>query len=233
MGFDWADRAEHLSFGLYRFKGGKMSTRKGNFVTLNELIDLAEEKVRERIQERDADLPADVLENTVRSVALGAVVFHDLSTDPIRDPEFDVDSVTDFNGETGPYLQYAHTRCLSIVRKARESDELSKLAHDSFNPEQIETLGGRLSSDTEVELAKLLGRYPVVCEKVLQVLKPSLLATYLVDITKAFNAFYRENRVLDAQAPEQTEARLMLVEASRRVLNQGLNLLGIPLPERM
>ncbi len=233
---DWESRCEHVPFGLYRFKDAKMSTRKGNYVTLNEVLELARVRVRELIDARAAAaedgssaraLVADPLEleRTVEAVAIGAVVFHDLHTDPARDVEFDVNRVVDFEGETGPYLQYAHTRCLSILRKADDSGQTFRGGWDA-------KLAAHLTREEEHLLLKTLGQFPMQLERTLKFAKASHLAHYLVDITKAFGLFYRECRVL-GEAPELTQARLALVEATRRVLSQGLGLLGIPLPERM
>jgi arginyl-tRNA synthetase len=230
MGFDWASKCEHVPFGLYRFKDAKMSTRKGNFVTLEEVLALAKERVTTLMQERQkavsSSAPQEVLEDTTEAVAVGAVVFHDLHTDPVRDVEFDIERVVDFEGETGPYLQYAHTRCLSILRKAEETDQHKGPV--KFSGEGIKLL----TAEQELQLVKTLGQFPIHLERTLTFAKASQLAHYLIDVTRTFGAFYRECQVL-GNAPELTQARLMLVDATRRVLGRGLGLLGIPLPERM
>ena len=164
----------------------------------------------------------------MEAIGVGAVVFHDLSTDPARDVEFDVERVVDFEGETGPYLQYAHTRCVSILRKAKETGAFTGAADTLFS----ETAAGRLERDEEIALIKTLGMFPVHLERSLKTAKASALAHYLIDVTQAFGLFYRECKVLGEDA-ELTRARLMLVEATRRILAQGLTLLLIPLPERM
>jgi arginyl-tRNA synthetase len=229
MGFSWADRCEHVPFGLYRFKDAKMSTRKGNFVTLDEVLELAKTRVIELMKDRQAksgQAEPSTLEETSEAVAIGAVVFHDLHTDPVRDVEFDIDRVVDFEGETGPYLQYAHTRCLSILRKAADTNQLKHPV--AFH----ENLVSQLKTEEELRLVKTLGQFPIHLERTLTFAKASQLANYLIDVTKVFGAFYRECQVL-GNAPELTQARLMLVDATRRILGQGLHLLGIPLPERM
>ena len=145
------------------------------------------------------------------------MLFHDLSTDPARDVRFDLDRVVDFDGETGPYLQYAHTRCLGIQRKAgeRRAPRTAPIGHPA-----------------EIAVVKALGMLPLQLERALRFSKASQLATYLIDVTRAFNAFYRDCKVLGGE-PGVTEARLRLVEATRRVLGRGMALLGIPRPERM
>lgn len=228
MGNAWVDRCEHIPTGLYRFKDSKMSTRKGNFVTLADVWEMAMERVNTLVRGRiasdvrgtqkysEAEI-ADICEK----VAIGAIVFNDLSSDPSRDVEFDVERVVDFEGETGPYLQYAHTRCLSILRKANATT----IAYD-------ERLVSKLTAKEEVALVKTLGQFPHHLERTLTHGKASQLANFLIDVTKAFGAFYRECQVL-GDDPELTRARLMMVESTRRVLAHGLKLIGIPVPERM
>ncbi len=229
MGKDWVSRCEHVPTGLYRFKDAKMSTRKGNYVTLEDVIALAKERVSTLMRERAAAggeaLPTD-FERTVETVAVGAVIFHDLHSDPARDLEFDLERVVDFEGETGPYLQYAHTRCLSILRKARDTGQLK--GEVRFDPAALEAI----VTAQEIQLVKTLGQLPLHLERTLKFAKASQLANYLVDVTKVFGTFYRECRVL-GEAPRTTASRLMLVEATRRILARGLGLLGVPLPDRM
>lgn len=227
MGKDWELKCEHVPTGLYRFKDAKMSTRKGNFVTLEEVLEAAKDRVREILKGREnLTLSGDALETMAEQVAIGAVIFHDLHSDPARDVEFDVDRVVDFEGETGPYLQYAHTRCLSILRKARETGELAGEVQFSAS------LSEALSKDEEFALLKQLGQFGLHLERSLTHGKASQLAHYLIDVTQAFGSFYRECKVL-GEGARNTGARLMLVEATRRILGQGMALLGVPAPERM
>jgi len=245
MGVEWEPRCEHVPTGLYRFKDAKMSTRKGNFVTLEDVLELARERVKEVLAAREGLKVSEAeMESMVEAIGLGAVIFHDLHSDPARDVEFDVARVVDFEGETGPYLQYAHTRCLSILRKARESGELvgdvvfQAEGFASFHkPEGFASLQkpegfAPFQKPEEMALLKTLGQFPLHLERTLTFAKASQLAHYLIDVTKAFGAFYRECKVL-GEGPVVTSSRLMLVEATRRILAQGLGLLGVPLPERM
>lgn len=226
MGLDWVSKCEHVPFGLYRFKDAKMSTRKGNFVTLEEVLELAKERVATLMSERaKASGTPEPTNEITEAVAIGAVVFHDLHTDPVRDVEFDLERVVDFEGETGPYLQYAHTRCLSILRKAREEK--------SVQLELTPRILSRLGKPEELQLVKTLGQLPIHLERTLAFAKASQLAHYLIDIAQVFGAFYRECKVLDDADPELTKARLLLVDATRIILARGLSLLGIPLPEKM
>ena len=232
MGLPWESTCEHIATGLYRFKDAKMSTRKGNFVTLDEVNQMCVDKALNLMRERN--LPQEPgayeahqklsdaeIEKIADEVALGAIVYADLSTDPTKDMDFDVDRVISFEGETGPYLQYAHTRCLSILRKA------------GIDTNKTVNFASLLTTQAEVFLLKTLGRFPATLERTLDQRKPSQLAIYLIDLTRDFGLFYRECKVMNPDAPELSHARACLVEATRRILSQGLDLLGIPKPEKM
>ncbi len=230
MGYDWFDRCEHLAFGLYRFKGLKMSTRKGNYVTLEDVIESAKEKVIEIMQQREGYDQKTIDENA-EAIAIGAVVFYDLSVDPIRNVEFDLDKVVDFKGETGPYVQYSFTRCLSILRKAK--GEMESRGVDWPLPiKDSSSVMGQLKSSSEIQLIKHIGWYGHFLDRVIKTNKPSVLASYLLDLTKKFNSFYKDQKVI-VDDPELMTARLALVDLTREVLGSGLSLLGVPLPERM
>ena len=233
MNLPWEKLCEHLPTGLYRFKDAKMSTRKGNFITLEEVNDLCIDKTLKLMRERAAaseneerKLSEEEIVKIADQVAVGAIVFADLSTDPTRDMDFDVDRVISFEGETGPYLQYAHTRCLSILKKS----EKEAAAINQLDPEKLALL---CNKNEEVFLMKGLGRFPSALERTLDQRKPSQLATYLIDLTKDFSAFYRECKVSNPDQPELTAARLALVSATQKILSAGLDLLGIPKPEKM
>lgn len=238
MGFAWEKSLEHLPTGLYRFKDSKMSTRKGNFVTLDEVNEMCFEKALKLMQERNT--PADEsrvnearpalseteIKTIAEQVAVGALVFADLSTDPTKDLDFDVDRVISFEGETGPYLQYAHTRCLSIIKK-------SGIDSAAIRKVDVKSVAKLCTSQEEVFLVKMLGKFPMVLERTLESRKPSQLTTYLIDLTKDFGAFYRECKVMNPDHKELELARLSLVEATRSIMASGLDLLGIPKPEKM
>ena len=230
MGFAWEKVCEHVPTGLYRFKDAKMSTRKGNFVTLDSVLEEAKSKSKELLLARTQDTRAQYqdfeggydgfIETTAEAVAIGAVVFHDLSTDPARDVEFDLDRVVSFEGETGPYLQYAYVRCMSILRRTGIAAE--------FKPELLSLL----THPAEVALVKQLGQFGTHLDRTLHFSKASQLCNYLIDVTKDFGHFYRECHVM-GDDPKLTAARLMLVESTRRVMGLGMKILGIPRPIRM
>jgi len=226
LGCEWVSKCEHVPTGLYRFKDLKMSTRKGNSITLTEVWNMVRGRVDELMKARghgEGLTPAEI-DDIAEKVSIAAIVFHDLHADPARDVEFDVERLADFEGETGPYLQYAHTRCLSILRKAQEKG----FKEVKFNEARL----GKVETREEILLIKTLGQFPIYLERTLKYGKASQLAHFLIDVTKAFGAFYRECHVINDDR-ELTEARLMLVESTRRVLAQGLKLIGIPLPDRM
>ncbi len=233
MGCSWESNCEHIATGLYRFKDAKMSTRKGNFITLEEVNELCVSKSLSLMNDRNAKLeepsqkltPAEI-ETIADQVAIGALVFADLSTDPSKDLEFDIDRVISFEGETGPYLQYAHTRCLSILRKSGVSP-VSELTAN------LSVLDSKIEKQEELMLIKTLGRFAETLDRTLDQRKPSQLTTYLVDLTRDFGQFYRECKVMNPQDTDLTQARLSLVYATRMVLGLGLDLLGIPKPEKM
>ncbi|MBS1960095.1 MAG: arginine--tRNA ligase [Bdellovibrionales bacterium] len=228
MGLAWESQLEHLPTGLYRFKDAKMSTRKGNFITLEEVLELCSERSLTLMKERNATLEADQrlsdadIETIADQVSVGAIAFADLSTDPTRDLDFDVNRVVAFEGETGPYLQYAHTRCLSILKKVSAT----------ASPSSAE-LATKLTSSFELNLIRQLGRFPEAIERSLDQRKPSQLATYLINLTNDFNSFYRECKVMNPDDAALTAARASLVVATKNVLGHGLDLLGIPKPDKM
>lgn len=234
MGCEWEPSLEHIATGLYRFKDAKMSTRKGNFITLEEVNDLCFAKSLSLMKERNDQMESgneqkltdEEIATIADQVAVGAIVFADLSTDPSRDMEFDVDRVISFEGETGPYLQYAHTRCMSILRKAGVSPQEFSTLEPALYEKQLQ-------KNEELLLIKTLGRFPEALERTLDQLKPSQLTSYLLDLTKDFGLFYRECKVMNPENPELSKARLALVEATRTVLSNGLDLLGIPKPQKM
>ena len=236
MGYTWVDHCEHIPTGIYRFNDQKMSTRQGNFVTLLEVMETTQAAVARLVRARNATLedstPALFAEITEK-VALGALLFADLHSDPARDLDFDVERIIDFEGTTGPYLQYAHTRCQSLLRKARHTMD-SKAPPWSLesSSDRESTVGTTLTHPAEDQLIRVLAFFPTAMEESLKLTRASRLCQYLIDLTQSFGLFYRECPVLSAEMP-LLQDRLLLVEATRRVLAQGLVLLGIPLPPQM
>lgn len=219
LGFKWSKACVHVPFGLIRFKEGKMSTRAGKIILLEEVLERSITMAREIIEEKNPDL-ADK-ERAAIAVGLGAVRFGDLSNDRIKNIEFDWEKVLDFSGETAAYIQYAHARICSILRKAGPgygnwSDQASSL----------------LVKEEEVTLVKTLAILPEKIIAAAEGYRPSILARYLVDVAREFNRFYHNCPVLSS-AGELQQGRLLLIGATRQVIANGLALLGIETPEEM
>ncbi|NLM45429.1 MAG: arginine--tRNA ligase [Firmicutes bacterium] len=216
MGYSWADRCCHVPFGLIRFQDGKMSTRQGTLVFLEDVLNRATELAAGIIQEKNPGLANK--EEVARQVGIGAVIFGDLSNDRIKDIEFDWDKVLDFSGETAPYVQYSHARICSILRKA-----------DNWPQEYDASL---LTGAEEQAVINLLARFSDQIVRAAETCKPSVIARYVLDVAAAFNTFYHRCPVLQAP-PDISRARLALIDAVRQVLVNGLWLLGIAAPEEM
>ncbi len=219
LGFEWAKDCVHVPFGLIRFKEGRMSTRAGKIILLEEVLKRSIDMAREIIEEKNPDL-ADK-ERAAIAVGLGAVRFGDLSNDRIKNIEFDWEKVLDFSGETAAYIQYAHARICSILRKAgadygQWSDQAASL----------------LVKDEETVLIKTLAILPDKIVAAADVYRPSILARYLVDVAREFNRFYHNCPVLSSEG-ELQHGRLLLIGAARQVIANGLALLGIEAPEEM
>ena len=219
MGLDWWDRIEHVPFGLIRFKDGRMSTRHGKVVFLDEVLDRAVEKVREIIEEKNPHLPDP--DGVAEAVGVGAVVFNDLKNSRIKDVKFDLAEMLNFEGETGPYVQYAGARLSGILRKAaREGLEPADPGEDLS-----------LLADAR-EVVHALGSWGDVLERALRENEPSQVTGYTVRLARSVHSYLHDHRVLGVEAP-LSRARLLLVAAARRQLERGLGLIGVACPEEM
>mgnify|MGYP002639410853 CR=1 FL=1 len=217
-GADWQQRMEHVPFGLIRLAEGKLSTRAGRVIALGEVLDRAVELARAAVEEKNPELANKAA--VAEMVGVGAVVFHDLKHQRQKDVVFDWKEVLSFEGDTGPYLQYTHARCCSILRKA----DRPVPAFETVDPALLE--GGH-------ELYVAIGRLPQVLREAAQKREPMLLAHALLKIASAGNVYYRENRVLGTGDTALEDARLSVIDALRSTLALGLKLLGVPVPEQM
>jgi arginyl-tRNA synthetase len=211
----------HVAFGLIRLPEGRMSTRKGRVIFLEDLLDEAVERARSIVQERD--MAEDEKEAIARLVGVGAVKYADLSQDRTKDVVFDWKKMLALEGNSGPYLQYAYTRAASIIRKSGESD-LTALRE--IDP-------GILLNGEETALIWEIAKFPEVIRQSANDYKPHYIANYLFALSQAFNRFYVNNAVLRAETPALRESRLALVGMVAHVLRRGLGLLGIECPEKM
>lgn len=213
-----AGRGVHVIFGRYRFADGKMSTREGKLVLMDDVLAKSVELCEKIILEKNPTL--ENKKEVAKQVGIGAVVFADLSTDRVKGVVFDWDKILSFEGETGPYIQYSYVRINSIIEK-----------NLSARKEQVDF--SLLTADEEKNLAKKLSEFESVVEKAGEEYKPSNITRYLLDLAARFNEFYHACPVLNAENEELKSARIALIESTRIVLKIGLNLLGIDAPRKM
>jgi arginyl-tRNA synthetase len=213
-------RAEHVSFGAVLGEDGKMfKTRSGESVRLVDLIEEAVQRACVVVAEKNPELDLSTRENVARMVGIGAVKYADLSSDRVKGYVFDYGRMLSFDGNTAPYLQYAHARIRSIFRKG-----------DAPVPDPTAI---RVHAPAERALALQVLRFPTAASAVAEYLEPHRLCTYLYDLATTFSSFYEACPVLKASTPEERESRLALSDVTARVLALGLDLLGIEAPERM
>jgi len=217
MGLDWESRMQHVDFGMMRLPEGKMSTRAGRVVFLEDVLDQAVEAVTTVMRAKNPDL--ECLEEVAEQVGVGAVVFNDLKRERVRDVEFVWEEVVAFEGDTGPYVQYTHARLGSIQRKAEAAGE-GGAEPDWEGLADASTVLGRL------------GRFPSVIENAALHTEPSEVTGYLLGLSREVNSWIAAQRVL-GQEPGLTAARLAFVDACKTVLAKGLYLLGVSAPEEM
>lgn len=223
MGNQWAQNCIHVQFGMVSLAEGTLSTRKGRVVFLEDVLNKAVEKTREVVVEKG--VVSENIDRVAEEVGIGAVVFNELAHNRIKDYTFDWDKVLNFEGETGPYVQYTHARSCSILRKAGK-DMVSKAKNlDNIDYE-------KLTSNTMYELAKLIHNMPEVIKEAADRYEPSVVTRHVVKIAQGFNRFYNEERILQGDATG-TVSRLTLVIATKNAIKNGLALLGIKAPERM
>ncbi|PJC36476.1 arginine--tRNA ligase [Candidatus Peregrinibacteria bacterium CG_4_9_14_0_2_um_filter_53_11] len=212
----------HLWFGRMRFPEKKMSTRKGNIVLLEEVLDEAEERAFILVEEKSPHLPEAKKREIARMIGIGALKYAVLAQNPTTDITFTWDKMLSLEGNSSPYLQYSVARAHSILRKAEEE------GGEVVPADQI----AELTENAELTVARLLPRYPEVLVHATNELRPNLVANYLFELASAFNSFYGNVHVLKAE-PKLRARRLILVEATAQVLKNGLKLFGIETPEEM
>ena len=226
MGYTWQKDCIHVPFGLVSLSDGDdikmMSTREGTVVFLEDVLNTAVEKTAEIMREKNTS-GLDI-DEVSKEVGIGAVIFQELSNNRIKDYVFSWDKVLNFDGETGPYVQYTHARASSVLRNASE-EELAAIAQGGSD-------WSYLTGDAAYTLVKLLYRVPDVVLEAAEKYEPSIVTRHLVDIAQAFNKFYHDEHILVDNKDEKL-AKLALVLASRTVIANCLGLLGIKAPERM
>lgn len=215
MGFDWSDDMVHVDFGLVTKNRQKLSTRKGNIILLEPTLQEAISRAKAQIEEKNPEL--ENKEEVAHAVGVGAVKFYDLKTDRRNGYDFDLEAMVSFEGETGPYVQYAYARIQSILRKA------------NFTPSTDTTYN--LNDPESWEIIKLLQDFSRIIKRAAENYDPSLIAKYAISLAQAFNKYYAHTRILD-ESPER-ESRLALSYSTAVVLKEALRLLGVQAPEKM
>ena len=215
MGYDWADDMHHIPFGLITQGGKKLSTRKGKIILLEEVLNEATNLAMAQINEKNPSL--EDKEEVAKQVGIGAVIFHDLKNDRLNNFDFVLEEVVQFEGETGPYVQYTNARALSILRKAAVELDLDQPLS--------------LSDDYAWDVIKLINSFPVVVMTAFEKFEPSVIAKYALHLSQAFNKYYGNTRILNDDA--EKNARLVLVKATTVILQESLRLLGVKAPNKM
>lgn len=217
MGHDWAKDCVHVPFGMISLEEGTMSTRKGRVVFLEDVLKRAVERTEEIISKKNPNLQDK--EKIAKEVGIGAVVFQELSNNRIKDYTFSWDRTLNFDGESGPYVQYTHARASSLLRKS----ELDYKVDISFD---------LLCEKEAMELIRILNKFPDVVIDSARKDEPSIVTRYVIDLAQAFNKFYHDYPIL-VDDRELQKARLALVHVCKQTIKNGLELIGVAAPERM
>ena len=225
LGFDWAGNIFHLSYGMVELPEGKMKSREGTVVDADDLIQKMYEEAKATSEESGklADLSEEEKEKLYRMIGLGALKYFIIKVDPKKTMLFNPKESIDFNGNTGPFIQYTHARIRSILRKAAEKG----IAYSADTLPQVEL------SAKETRLIKLLNIFPQKVAEGAEAFSPAVVANYAYDIAKEFNQYYHETPILKEEDSGLLSARLVLIDTLSSVLRSAMGILGIELPERM
>ena len=225
LGFEWGKSLVHFSYGMVELPEGKMKSREGTVVDADDLMDEMVESARETSQELgklDNSTPEEI-EKIVNMVGLGALKYFILKVDPRKSMTFNPKESIDFNGNTGPFIQYTHARIKSVLRKATEQGiDFSSLTNT-----------GLAISEKESYLVQLITEFPATVQLAGEEFSPALIANYIYDLVKEFNQFYHDTTILKEENPELKQFRLILSETIASTIKTGMLLLGIEVPERM
>lgn len=225
LGFSWADQIYHLSYGMVELPEGKMKSREGTVVDADDLIEKMYEEAKATSEESGKldDLPSEEREKLYHIIGLGALKYFILKVDPKKTMLFNPKESIDFNGNTGPFIQYTHARICSILRKAGEQGLSCRVSE--FPEVEL--------SAKEIRLVKLLNIFPAKVAEGAASYAPSVIANYAYDLAKEFNQYYHETPILKEEDDAVLQARLVLIDTLARVLRTAMGILGITLPERM
>jgi arginyl-tRNA synthetase len=220
LGYAWSDRLFHLSYGMVELPEGKMKSREGTVVDADDLMDEMISTARQMSEELGKlETYSEVEKQEIyRKVGMGALKYFILKVDPKKNMTFDPRESVDFNGNTGPFIQYTFARIMSVLRKG----------------EGIDRSAGVLDmNDKELALIRMMYEFPEIIRESADTLNPSLIANFLYELAKEFNQFYHEYSILSAEDPGQVSMRLLIVEVIGKVIESGMEMLGIEVPERM
>lgn len=218
LGNDWYKGLYHIPYGLVSLKEGKMSSRKGQVIFAEDILNESIQRIREIIEEKNPDIPNK--EETARMVGIGAIIFNDLYNQRIKDVIFSWDKILNFDGETGPYVQYTHARAASVLRKAGITEVTGNIDYNV------------LTDEASIALLKELNRFPQVIADAAEKFEPFMIARFSVAVAQAFNKFYHDCQI-NVDDEKVKMARLKLVIVTKRIIKDSLELLGIGSPEQM
>lgn len=223
LGFSWADCIYHLSYGMVELPEGKMKSREGTVVDADDLIEKMYQEAKETSEESGklAEMPEEEKERLYRIIGLGALKYFILKVDPKKKMLFNPKESIDFNGNTGPFIQYTHARIQSILRKAAETGRKAAVAQDAE------------LSPKEIRIVQLLSSYPQKVAEAAAAYSPALIANYCYELAKEFNQYYHDTSILREPDGKLLEMRLELISDTAAVLRAGMGILGIELPDRM
>ena len=223
LGFSWADCIYHLSYGMVELPEGKMKSREGTVVDADDLIEKMYQEAKEMSEESGklAEIPQDEKERLYRMIGLGALKYFILKVDPKKKMLFNPKESIDFNGNTGPFIQYTHARIQSILRKAEAAGKKAAVARDAE------------LSPKEIRIVQMLASYPQKVAEAAAAYSPALIANYCYELAKEFNQYYHDTSILREPDGKLLEMRLELISDTAAVLRAGMGILGIELPDRM
>ena len=227
LGIDekYTNGLEHVSFGMVLLPTGKMSTREGTVIKLEDLLNEAIQRAKSIIETKNPEL--ENKDEVAKKVGIGAVIFNDLSNSRIKDEIFDWDTILNFQGETGPYIQYTYVRTKSIIEKSGNKFE------DIQNSDIFKNIKSEYLQDIEAQnILKLIYNFEEILKQVTEKNEPSILSRYLIDVAKAYSTYYNNNKIIVADT-DIKNARIFLTYATGRILETGANLLGIKMPDKM